>query len=286
MRKSVESRRRAVAAGCLLALALMLLLAACGSSGTPAPTATPTLQPQLSISTGSTAQDILNQFQSSERECMRESLGDGAYDEFLKTSFATISSPAQIDAFFSCIGPESATRFYLADVATGVGGRLSNETFVCMSGVLAGYDVLGVLSGTTQPDITMFLGTLLCFNDEEAVKLGVTSFPAPTERGEVSLEQMRCVADEVGIEATVGVLLAAPGSVALPPEVRSVVEGCGVRLLAAGRGTGFSLTGEQFQCLTAALDPSTLIELQSGARVPTAGELAIIQACEVQLGGP
>ena len=228
-------------------------------------------------------QDILDQLPGSERECIRQELGDAAYDEFLQVSFATLPSPDQAEAFFTCIGQESATRLYVASAA-GVSG-LSDETYTCMLGVLAEYDLHDVLSGAIQQEFTMVMGTILCLNAEEAVQAGVSSLPAATTSGQASLVQMQCVASQVGVANMIGVLIQAPGTVDLPEALFTTVSECGIELLRPDRGTGFSLTGEQFQCLTAALDPTTLIELQSGVRFPNADELAIIQACGVDLTG-
>ena len=295
MGKSVADRKLwAVTAGAVM-LSIVLLLAACGESGTPTPTATATPLPPLpplTLLQESLASDILAQLPESEQECINQALGDQAYGEFRETTFVPVAVPEHLTAFFQCIGQDSAARLYIAFGTVGA-QDISDETYNCMRDTLADFDVRSVLSGEAQQEFVMLVGTILCLNDLEAEQAQVNSFPTATESGEVSLVQMRCVAEQVGVATMIGVLIQAPGTVELPAEVLTAVEVCGVQLLPIARsdGTGpdgngqsggFSLTTEQFQCLTGALEPQALIDLQSGVRQPTSAEAAILVGCGVE----
>jgi hypothetical protein len=285
-------RSRSLLGAAAVGLVLALLMAACGESDTPTPTATAPPLPPLTLLQESLASDILAQFPETEQECINQALGDQAYGEFRETTFVPVAVPEHLTAFFQCIGQDSAARLYIAFGTVGSQG-ISDETYNCMRDTLADFDVLSVLSGEAQQEFVMLVGTILCLNDLEAEQVQVNSFPAATESGEVSLVQMRCVAEEVGVTNMVGVLIQALGTVELPQEVFTAVEECGVQLLPIagsdgtgpddnGQSGGFSLTPEHFQCLRDALESQVLIDLQSGERQPTSAEAAVLVGCGVE----
>lgn len=277
---------------------LGMLAVACSSSSDPSLASVADPMPPIKLHQQSLGGEIIDQLPQLERQCLNRELGDDAYKEFRSRGF-TLLTPKEGVAFFRCISQDSAARLYIALswAASIVGGAseemISNETYDCMRGVLDEYDVRGVVSGEIQQELEMLVGTLLCLNDKEAVQAKVDAFPAAaTLTGELSLVEMRCVAEQTGVSDMIRVLMEAPGEGGLPQALLAVTEGCGIEFTAnwtSNRSESElipylpSLTGEQFQCLSGSMESQALIELQSQTRSPSNDELAILMACGVQM---
>ena len=300
-----------LAAG-LLVLALGLLAAACETSPTPTPTptATPTPTPTplapFAISEGATYANIFGQLPAREQECIRQGLGEPALGQFLGRDFEGETLPEENEVLAQCLSQESASRLFIGAIGGEVGG-LSDATITCMRNTLADVDLPALFAAEDEEEeegFALFLGALLCLNDEEAAR---ASGLFGDEEG-LSVADIRCVAERVDLGLLVQFFeefFEAAGEGEIPiqelleafQEVLDAFQACGVELEellgpgeAAPDGLGeLDLTLEQRACIGDSLEPGVLHELRTGARLPTPEELQALQACGVELeelGGP
>ena len=152
----------------VLAMAVAVLLAACGgeatptSTPTPTPVPTPTPLPPIAVDEGATNQDILQQFPAAEQQCIRQGLGEEAFDQLLQQGIERLLSEAGDGIVARCASQESLVRFFIGILVAGTGG-LSNEKVACLRDTFSAFDLNESGEAATQE-------ALGCLNDEERAR--------------------------------------------------------------------------------------------------------------------
>lgn len=173
---------------------------------TPEPTATPTPEPAPDDGEIG-ARDLLEMLAPGEEACVRAAVGDAAYDALLAQPASAV---AGTDFPFDCLSSERFADVSVAALSQAVGG-LASESESCLRALYAeeGASAQQFPAGLgADPDAIEFaIRFFLCVTDEEAEALsnqpggagGLDGFFAPSD--------MRCIADEAGVDEFVSVLV-------------------------------------------------------------------------------
>ena len=201
---------------------------------TAAPTSTPAAVPApagpLVIDAETRGRDIIATLTEGERSCVRNRLGDAAYQELLDRP---VDAPSGgIEPFpLDCLPAEKAADLAVAAVSAIAGG-MTSDSAACLRTLYAGTDMLEMPLGNEPEDILLAFRFLICLTDDEAQRLA--SQPGGDAMGDLSPSGLRCVDEAVGIEKFVdtlagGLLTESSGQTAQAvEELREVLGVCGV----------------------------------------------------------
>ena len=169
----------------------------------PVPTATPSQSssPQTGLNFNETTlgRDVIGALTEDEESCIREELGEEAFEEFLKLP-ALVGDPKLDMLPINCLAEETAIELSIELVAW-VAGELSADSRECLgqvyadSGAIAlGYGLSSELPDSGEADSLRFaVPFLLCLTDKELEML--------VPRGMIpSPSAFRCVFEHIGIE--------------------------------------------------------------------------------------
>jgi hypothetical protein len=218
------------------AMAIVLLIVACGTDEPSTPTPTPTALPPFVITQDSIGNDIFAQFPASEQQCIRDALGEQDLDQLLTSmADADVGPPTNSSALVECISKESATRWFTGVIAGQVGG-LSSGTVSCVRNILGNVDVLELLAGganEAQRGIGTLMGMMLCLDDDEAKRMSISGLLGGVAEGGMALADLRCVAQYVELAELMAAMgdIAETGELGVPtPQLLSALAECGVAL--------------------------------------------------------
>ena len=275
---------RSPLAAAAVALGLALLIAACSSSSDePASTPTPTSGPLLPIivSEATPVQAIFDQLPDAEVQCLRDALGEIAFAELAEAFLADdLIIGWETDELAECLGDESLARILLGTFVGAFGGS-SADTNECLLASLAGVDLRSMLfgQGDGPDDPALFLGLLLCVDDQEAQQLDLMEFfgaDGPT------VAQMRCVAGQVDPALLSQFFQVDIGETLPAPEMLEAMLACGIDV--GGHEGGEGPDAEQVGCLLDALGAEALAALGSEDYMPTPAEMEALAACGIDVG--
>ena len=229
--------------------------------------------------------DIIGQLPASEQECIRQGLGEAAFSQFMERGINEDTSPEE-DAFSSCLSHESLARLQIGGL-TSVLGELSGDTVACMLASLADVDLRSFTVGGEQgleaeQGMALFLGMLLCLNDEEAARADALGFFGP--QGGISIADVRCVVQHIDL-TLLAQLFAASGSFELPSqELLDALSACDIDFdELSGPDDEPIVSLEQVECVLASIDSDIMEQIASGRRIPTEEELRVLRECGVTL---
>ena len=197
-----------------------------------APTVAPTPTAPLAIGAETLGRDLIAMFTEDESSCIRDRIGDDAYEELLDSPVAAPGGgiePLPLD----CLSAEKAADLAVASVSAIAGG-MTSDSKVCLRTLYAGAGMLEFPMGTSnEPEEILFaLRFLTCITDEEAMAL--SSQPGGDPMGVFMPSALRCVDEVVGIEKFVDTLAGdllteSSGQTAQAvEELREVLGVCGV----------------------------------------------------------
>lgn len=213
---------------------------------TPAPTATPEPAPvSLAPGDGASARDLLAMLTPGEEACVRAAVGDAAYDDLLAQPASAV---AGAEFPFDCLSTERFAEVSVAALSQAVGG-LSSESESCLRGLYAGAGESArqfPVGLSADPEAIEFgIRFFLCVTDEEAEAF--SSQPGGAGLGDFfSPSDMRCIADETGVDEFVSVLTGimrgpTEGQSQLSPDlmrslaqIASAAQACGVDPILGG----------------------------------------------------
>ena len=188
---------------------------------TPEVAATPVSAGQLEIDASTTGRDLVDSLTEEAQSCIRSTLGDAAYQDFLDQPLV-----AQIDrpgpSPLECLPVEMVAEFTVAALSVMLGG-LADDSATCLRDLYATSGLNYVPTGESEdPEATeLALRFLMCLSDEEAGQLmsgdGMDLFTP---------SQLRCVDDEIGIDGLVDAMMGDPSQGL--NEIATVLESCGV----------------------------------------------------------
>ena len=196
------------------------------STETPAPTvaAAPVSTDQLEINADTTGQDLMGFLTEDAQSCIRSTLGESAYQEFLDQPLS-----AQLDrpesSPLECLPVEMVAEFAVAALSEMVGG-LADDSASCLRDLYADSGLIDVPTGEIE-DPELALRFLMCLSDEEAGQL------MSSEDLELfTPSQLRCVDEEIGIDELVNAMMGDPSQGL--GEITNILESCGVTFLPVG----------------------------------------------------
>ena len=150
---------------------MVLLPAACSGEGrptaTPAPTATP-VTPIL-FAGATTNRDIANQVSEEERQCMKQGLGQEAYDRYLNSELSEGSLEEEQQLQLQCFSNETFARFLIGFTVGSLGG-LSDATVTCMFTGYGKYEAKSAFQEDVELEEGIVQVTKLCLNEDERVR--------------------------------------------------------------------------------------------------------------------
>ena len=171
------------AAPAVIILHALIIIAACSApaptptpTATPIPTPTPTPVPALSmrdftLDPSTTGKDLFDRLSEQESACVKEVMGDAAYQAMLSFPLlAATGDPAAAAPIFGCMTPENTVLAGVAFLDTAAGGR-SNETRECIADfALQRPEFIYARLGIEPPEASAFNGeetrdTLVGFYD-------------------------------------------------------------------------------------------------------------------------
>ena len=191
---------------------------------TPEAAAPPVSTGQMEIDASTTGQDLLDSLTEDAQSCIRSTLGDAEYQDFLDQPLV-----AQIEGLESsvleCLPVEVVAEFTVAALSGMIGG-LTDDSAACLRDFYATSGLIDVPTGESEdPEATEFaLRFLMCLSDEEARQL--MSGPEGDEMDLFTPSQLRCVDDEIGIDGLVDAMMGDPSQGL--DEITTVLESCGV----------------------------------------------------------
>ncbi len=146
---------------------------------------------ELVLTPESTVGDILSALPESESACIRDAVGQDAFDAMQNAPAFGDSPAAMAAADFpeECLSQESFVGLAIAGMFAGIGGP-SPETRECINALAAEDPSLFMAGAQDEPLVSALPTTIrlmLCMNEEEAMAFG---------GGDP--EQMQCVVDQLG----------------------------------------------------------------------------------------
>ncbi len=185
---------------------------------TPEVAATPASTSQLEIDASTTGQDLVDSLPKDAQSCIRSTLGDAAYQDFLDQPLvAQIDQPGPSP--IECLPVEMVAEFAVAGLSGMVGG-LSDDSASCLRDFYATSGLIDVPTGESE-DPELALRFLMCLSDEEAGRL-----MSGEDMELFTPSQLRCVDDEIGIDELVDAMMGDPSQGL--NEITDVLESCGL----------------------------------------------------------
>ena len=191
---------------------------------TPEVAATPESTGELEIDVSTTGEDIIDTLPEDARSCIRSTLGDVAYQDFLDQPLvAQIDQPGPSP--LECLPVEMVAEFTVAALSEMVGG-LADDSAACLRDFYATSGLNYVSTGESEdPEATeLALIFLMCLSYEEAGQL--MSGPEGDGMDLFTPSQLRCVDDEIGIDELVDAMMGDPSQGL--DEITDVLESCGL----------------------------------------------------------
>lgn len=257
-------------------------------TSTPTPTATPTpaAAPAFEVSADTLGRSIVERLTDAETECIREQLGDQAFEDLLDSPVVGgVAGDATIP--YECLGRETGAALAVAVISAQAGG-MRTESEDCLrrlflSGESGAFDFFATQQNNDADSIVFVLNFLLCLTDEEAEALAEQ--PGGFEAFRPSA--LRCATEHVSVEELAGLFETADGAPpAISPELIQVLAGCGFSDAPDDAPPEDTLTLEQLRavaqvnpsiqplvdCLEERSTPEAIAEFFAGqALVPPAG---------------
>ena len=123
-----------------------------------------------------TGQDIVdNVITEDEAKCVREAIGDEAYQGLLQVSILDPNSATTGEVLEPCLSKESAVLFFLTGFSAATGGMIGDDTLNCIGNNLLSLET-DLLAAETDPSV-MF-AFVPCLTPEEMAALTAIA-PAP-----------------------------------------------------------------------------------------------------------
>ena len=128
----------------------------------------------IAYSDETTRKDTMDQLPGPEVECIRQDLGEAAFDRFSRSLFSEDTSEPEAAALSRCLSNESLTRFFIGLAVAALGG-LSDATIACMGDALSGHDMRAVFfsEGFWGEAFQAMAG---CLNDQERARAEASGF--------------------------------------------------------------------------------------------------------------
>ncbi len=136
-------------------------------------TASTPLLPIL-VAEGTNRQEVMDHLPEGEVECIRQRLGEAAFDQFSRSDFSEDTYEAEDEAMSRCLSNESISRIFIGSVVGGLGG-VSDATVTCMSNALSRQDLKAIFSSETAWG-EAFQAMVGCLNDEESARAEAGGF--------------------------------------------------------------------------------------------------------------
>ncbi len=128
----------------------------------------------IAFSEGATGRDVMDQLPTEDGECIRQSLGEEAYGQLLRSDFSQDSSLIKDEVLSRCLSNESISRFLGGFVASELGG-LSDGTIGCMGSALSSQDLKAIFSSETAWG-EAFQAMDGCLSDDERARADASGF--------------------------------------------------------------------------------------------------------------
>jgi hypothetical protein len=207
-------------------LALLVLIAACGTvevptaiptntpTPTPSPTPTPVPDPIVNLSEDSTYADLAALLPQDAVDCLVSALGQAAYDGLLTQPLFAGDIDFSSDLPLDCITEDVAISVFIATLAQAAGG-LSDDTVSCIRNTFEGFGVsqlaelaTGELGGEGLSDIFgVGVALLLCLSDDEAEQITAGGLLGDVGGlSAVSLADIRCILSTVDLGDLMGLV--------------------------------------------------------------------------------
>ena len=128
----------------------------------------------IAYSDETTRKNTMDQLPGPEVECIRQDLGEAAFDRFSRSLFSEDTSEPEAAALSRCLSNESLTRFFISLAVAALGG-LSDATIACMGDALSGHDMRAVFfsEGFWGEAFQAMVG---CLNDQERARAEASGF--------------------------------------------------------------------------------------------------------------
>ena len=126
------------------------------------------------VDDGTASQDSMDQLPGGEVECIRQSLGESAFSEFMRSDFSGDTSEEEEKALSLCLSNESISRFFIGFAVNGLGG-LGDPTIACMADALSRQELQAIFSSETAWG-EAFQALVDCLNDEESARAEAGGF--------------------------------------------------------------------------------------------------------------
>ena len=279
--------------GLMAAVVALLLMAACGADPTPtptptsAPTPTPTPPPSIAITDTTLVRALIAQLPPDEVVCLQSRVGEPAYSALQQRSIFSDGSVHLDFDLTECLSDETVIRVFIGALSHEAGG-LSDDTLTCIRGTLGNANLISLLSGP-DGDLTqgfgVLTGLLLCLTEEEAERVSITALLGDAERPELTLGNLRCLAERVDLTELQATIESLTSAAELPPlDLIATLIACGITLpalpvdaLPTGPLPDATLPPDlelpSLECVEGVLGEEAIAAIIAGERGPSLDEL-------------